>query len=297
MITRSRAAVAVMGAAVLFGTTGTSRQLLVPDAPGTSVAAVRLLVGSVGLVGWVLWRGRGSDLARLWRRPVVWIMGLAVAGYQAFFFVGTQRTGVAIAALIALGSAPFLAGLLGWALREGAPGWVWAASTAVAVVGLGLLVSGSLASGDALGMLSALAAGACYAIFTVLGVRLSREGFSGGDVLAASFSLGALVLLPAVFTSTWWLSWPGMAEALWLGIVTTTVAYLLFGLGLSVLQPGHIATLTLLEPAVATILGVVVLGEPLSTLGWIGCLLVIVALALLGMAERRTDHEPMGVPA
>jgi DME family drug/metabolite transporter len=294
MITRSRAALAVMGAAVLFGTTGTTRQLLVPDAPGTGVAAVRLLVGTIGLIGWVLWRGRGSDLVRLWRRPVVWFMGAGVAGYQAFFFVGTQRTGVAIAALIALGSAPFLAGLLGWALREGAPGWVWAGSTAIAVVGLGLLVSGSLADGDALGMLSALAAGACYAVFTVLGVRLSRQGFSGGDVLAASFSIGAVILLPALFTSTWWSSGSGIVAALWLGIVTTTVAYLLFGLGLSVLQPGHIATLTLLEPAVATILGVVVLKEPISALGWIGCLLVILALALLGMAERRSDNQPAG---
>jgi len=286
-----------MGAAVLFGTTGTTRQLLVPDAPGTGVAAVRLIVGSIGLVAWVMWRGRGSDLVRLWRRPVVWLMGAGVAGYQAFFFIGTQRTGVAVAALIALGSAPFLAGLLGWAMREGAPGWLWAASTAIAVVGLGLLVSGSLDSGDAVGMLSALAAGGCYAVFTVLGVRLSREGFNGGDVLAASFSIGAVLLLPAAVASTWWLSWPGVVAALWLGIATTTVAYLLFGLGLSVLQPGHIATLTLLEPAVATVLGVVVLGEPLSALGWIGCLLVIVALALLGMAERNSDHEPTGVTA
>ena len=297
VISRSRAALAVMGAAVLFGTTGTSRELLVPDAPGTGVAAVRLIVGSVGLVAWVLLRGRRADLLRLWRRPVVWVMGAGVAGYQAFFFIGTQRTGVAIAALIALGSAPFLSGLLGWAMREGAPGWVWAASTAIAVIGLGLLVSGSLATGDALGMLSALGAGACYAVFTVLGVRLSREGFNGGDVLASSFSIGAVLLAPAVFTSTWWWSVNGVVEALWLGLATTTAAYLLFGIGLSVLQPGHIATLTLLEPAVATILGVVVLDEPLSALGWMGCLLVIVALALLGIAERRTDHDSMGVPA
>ena len=286
-----------MAAAVLFGTTGTSRQLLVPDAPGTGVAAMRLLVGSAGLVVFVVWRGRWSELLRLWRRPVVWVMGIAVAGYQAFFFIGTQRTGVAIAALIALGSAPFLAGILGWILREGAPGWLWAASTAIAVVGLALLVSGDLATGDPIGMLSAFGAGACYAVYTVLGVRLAREGFSGSDVLAASFSVGALALVPAAVTSTWWLSVPGVLDVLWLGLVTTTIGYLLFGLGLAVLQPGHIATLTLLEPAVATVLGVVVLHEPISVLGWIGCLLVVSALALLGLAEWRSDREPTGVAA
>lgn len=288
---RPRAALAVLGAAALFGTTGTSRQLLVPGAPGTGVAAMRLIVGSVGLVAWSLWRGRGGQLIRLWRRPVVWAMGVGVAGYQAFFFIATARTGVAVAALIALGSAPFLAGLLGWALREGAPGWLWALSTAVAVTGLVLLVSGSLADGDALGMASAFAAGACYAVFTVLGVRLAREGFTGGDTLAASFTLGALFLVPAAFTSTWWLSLDGILLVLWLGIVTTTVAYLLFGVGLNALQPGHIATLTLFEPAVATVLGVVVLHEPITAIGWIGCVLVVAALALLGVVEARTDRR------
>ena len=286
-----RAALAVMAAAVLFGTTGTSRALLAPDAPGPGVAAMRLLVGSAGLVAFVVWRGHADQLRRLWRRPVIWVMGAAVAGYQAFFFIGTARAGVALAALLALGSAPFLAGMLGWAMKEGAPGWVWAASTTLAVVGLGLLMAGSLAGGDAWGMAAALAAGACYATFTVVGVGLTREGFTGSSVLSASFALGALLLLPAVFTSSWWRSPGGIGEVLWLGIATTTVAYLLFGIGLRELQPGHIATLTLLEPAVATVLGVVVLDEPLSAIGWIGCLLVVGALALLGAAENRHDQR------
>jgi DME family drug/metabolite transporter len=279
-----------MGAAVLFGTTGTVRQLLAPDAPGPGVAALRLLLGAAGLVAFVLWRGDRASLATLWRRPVIWMMGAAVAGYQAFFFIGTARTGVAVAALIALGSAPFLSGLLGWALREGAPGWTWALSTGIGVAGLGLLVAGSLSGGDAVGMLSALAAGACYAVFTVVGVGLAREGFSGSAVLASSFSLGAVLLLPAVFMSTWWLAPGGIVVVLWLGLATTTVAYLLFGVGLKVLQPGHIATLTLLEPAIATVLGVVVLGEPVAAVGWIGCLLVFGALALLGIAENRREE-------
>jgi DME family drug/metabolite transporter len=139
-------------------------------------------------------------------------------------------------------------------------------------------------------MLSALMAGACYAIFTVVGVGLAREGFTGSAVLASSFSIGAVLLVPAVFMSTWWIAPGGIVVVLWLGLATTTVAYLLFGVGLKVLQPGHIATLTLLEPAIATVLGVIVLGEPVAALGWIGCLLVFCALALLGIAENRRDE-------
>lgn len=293
MTPKAGSALAVMAAAVIFGTTGTSRALLTPDAPGPGVAAMRLLVGSVGLVAFVVWRGQSVQLRQLWRRPAIWMMGAAVAGYQAFFFIGTARVGVAVAALLALGSAPFLAGMLGWALKEGAPGWVWVASTTLAVTGLGLLMAGNLSAGDPWGMLAALVAGACYAAFTVVGVGLAREGFTGSSVLASSFSVGAIVLLPAVFMSTWWLAPAGIVEVLWLGIGTTTVAYLLFGIGLRELQPGHIATLTLLEPVVATVLGVIILDERLSTVGWVGCLLVVCGLALLGAAENRRDRLTM----
>jgi drug/metabolite transporter, DME family len=289
---KALAALAVLGAAALFGTTGTVRALLAPDAPGAGVAAMRLLVGAAGLVGFVLWRRQGALLTALWRRPVVWAMAVAVAGYQALFFMGTARTGVAVGTLISLSIAPFLAGVLGWLLREGAPGWVWAVSTVIAVLGVGLLVSGSLSTGDPVGMLLAAGAGVCYAGYTVLGVRLARDGIPPSAVLAASFSIGAVLLLPAAVSSGWWLSADGLVVVLWLGLATTTGGYLLFGLGLRELQPGHIATLNLFEPAVATILGVLLLGESLGTAGWIGCLLVIGALALLGVAEnRRPDRE------
>lgn len=287
----SRAVIAVMAAAALFGTSATSKQLLVPDAPGTSVAAMRLLVGAAGLVVFVLIQRRGSTLITLWRKPLIWAMGIAVAGYQALFFIGADRAGVAVGTLVSLALAPFLAGVLGWALREGAPGWVWAASTAIAVVGVALVSQGSLTAGDPWGLLAAAGAGACYAIYTVLGVRLSREGHPASSVLAASFSIGAVLLIPAAVTSNWWFSPTGVMEVLWLGLATTTLAYLLFGIGLAVLQPGHIATLNLFEPAVATILGVLVIGEHLGWSGWVGCALIIGALALLGLADNRDEHD------
>jgi DME family drug/metabolite transporter len=57
------------------------------------------------------------------------------------------------------------------------------------------------------------------------------------------------------------------------------------------LQPGHIATLNLLEPVVATVLAVAVLGETLGASGWVGVILVVVALAVLGIGSgaRRTS--------
>ncbi len=293
MSSTSRAMLAVLAAATLFGTSATSQALIAHDSPGPSVAAMRLLVGAAGLVAFVLWRGGASTLVALWRHQLVWLMGAAVAGYQSLFFLGAHLTGVAIGTLVSLAFAPFIAGVLGWILREGAPGWLWLVATVVAVVGVGLLVHDPNGQAHAWGIASAVGAGACYAVYTVLGVRLSQGGQPASSVLAASFSIGAVLLLPFAVTSTWWLSARGVVEVLWLGLATTTVAYLLFGVGLRALQPGHIATLNLLEPVVATVLAVAVLGETLGASGWVGVMLVVVALAVLGIGSgaRRTSSS------
>ena len=194
----SRAGVAVLGAATLFGTSASSQALLTPGAPGPSVAAMRLLVGAAGLLVIVVWRRSGTSLVTLWRSPMVWAMGVAVAGYQALFFLGANFTGVALGTLVSLAFAPFIAGVLGWLLREGAPGWVWLVSTVVAVLGVALLVRDPYGTANPAGISCAVGAGACYAMYTVLGVRLTRAGHPSTSVMASSFSIGAVVLIPFI---------------------------------------------------------------------------------------------------
>jgi drug/metabolite transporter, DME family len=292
MTAQGRAALAVVGAAALFGTSATATELLAPDAPSAAVAALRLLIGSAGLILVVWVTGHRHDLWVLWRKPIVWLMGAGVAGYQAMFFIGTSRTGVAIGTLASLALAPFLAGLLGWLLREGAPGWVWAGSTVVAIIGVAFLTLGDAGTADRLGIAAAATAGACYAVYTVLGARLARDGHRPTSVLAASFAVGAIALVPfAVSAGTWWLNASGVLYLAWLGLVATTGAYILFGIGLKVLQPGHIATLNLAEPVVATLLGVLLIGEILGAGGWIGAILVLIALAMLGILENRRPKD------
>ena len=72
MTAAARASLAVLAAAALFGTSATTIALLAPDAPGPSVAAMRLLVGSLGLVAFVLGQGHRAELlpdCRLARCP------------------------------------------------------------------------------------------------------------------------------------------------------------------------------------------------------------------------------------
>lgn len=278
----------VLVASALFGTSGTSKALLVPDAWPPSVAAVRLLFGAAGLLAYVAWRGHLREVIALWRMPMAWGMGAAVAAYQGLFFIALSRTGIAIGTLVSLASAPLIAGLLGWILREGAPGWTWLVATIVAITGLGLLTAAGSAHADTLGVLAALGAGASYSTYTVLGAKLAREGWRPSVVMAGPFTIGALALSPFLLAAGWLLTPAGLVLAAWVGLVATSLAYLLFATALPVLQPGHIATLTLIEPVVATALGVLVLGESITALGWAGCALILGALLLLGLREGRS---------
>lgn len=292
---RKTAIFSVLAASVLFSTSATSRALL--DFPGTSISvgAWRVFVGGIGLVAYALWRYGSTGLKTLIRLPTIWVMGISVLSYQVAFFIGAGRIGVAMGTLGALASAPFFAGILGWFAGTGKPTKVWYLSTALGVTGLAL-ITGVSEINDAWGFIAVFFSGVMYAIYTVFGVRLTRtHNVSGAEVLATSFGIGSVLALPVVvMTSAWVNSAANVGLVLYLGLATTTVAYILFGNGLTHLSPGTVSTLTLLEPVMATILGVFVLGEPMGLRGWLGCATIIGALAILGIVESRVVTGEIG---
>ena len=285
------AVVAVLISATLFGTTGTARIISGVEASSISIASARLLLGALGLVAISLVSGRAKSLLSLWRRPLVWLMGLGVAAYQSLFFIGTGLVGVAIGTLASLALGPLMAGLLAWLLGAKRPSGMWWMSTLIAIAGLSVLTWGGLnsdASFDFVGILAAVGAGAAYAVYTVLGSRITLPTVPATDVLAASFFLGALMLLPlgaGDFNAL--TSGSGVGLVLWLGLVATTVAYVLFGQGITHLAPGTVATLNLAEPVVATILGVIVVHETISGLSLVGCALIATSLSVLAFSTVR----------
>jgi len=126
----------------------------------------------------------------------------------------------------------------------------------------------------------ALLAGLSYAAYTVLAKQQLDAGHGPSTVMAAAFGLGGLLLVPVLLTQPlgWVAGLSGLALALYLGLVTTTLAYLLFVRGLAVLPAGPVTTLVLAEPVVATALGVAVLGERLAVVGGLGAGLILVWL-------------------
>lgn len=280
---RLQGAARVVAAGVLWGTTGTARALAPPGADPLGVGAARLAVGAAALLAAAALRGGLGSLRRSdW--PRVWLAAACVAAYQPLFFAGVARAGVAVGTLVGIGSAPVVAGLLSGLVRREWPGRRWLAATALAVAGCALLSgigSGGAPTASA-GVALAVAAGAAYAGYTVVGKELVGR-YRAEAVTARVFAAAALLLSPALaLGQREWLREPrGLAVALHLGLVATAAAYLLFTRGLAQLPAPVAATLSLSEPLTAALLGMAVLGERLTLLGWAGAAAITLGIALL----------------
>ncbi|MFN8221963.1 MAG: EamA family transporter [Gaiellales bacterium] len=283
----------VLAAAILFGTTGTAQALGPDSSTPLTVGAVRILIGGGLLAGLALATGgfRGR-----WPLRLVVVAGAGVAIYQLAFFEAVARTGVGVGAVVAIGAGPVFAGALERVFLGTAPGRVWAAATATAIAGVAVLTlgSGGTASIAADGVALALVSSLGYATYTVVAKRILHLGHTPFAVMGASFGLGAIILLPAlVFGDTRWLGSPsGLLLALYLGVLPTALAYVLFARGLRRLSAAEVTTLVLAEPIVALILGVAVLDEQLGPAGVVGSVLVLVGLLLLALGQDAPRAEP-----
>lgn len=274
----------VVCASVLFGTSGTARTFLPDGASNLTVAAMRLALGVVPLVIFAHASDRGG-----WRRPTPEVLGagLAMAAFQVLFFQSVTSNGVAVGTMVTIGSSPLLALLFERVLSGVAIGKRMF-GVVVAVSGLVLLVLGStdpVETGiSALGVLSGVGAGGCWAIYTHWSKNVMTSGWRGSMVMAQTFFVAAVVLAPFLFFGS--LEWvegvAPIATILYLGVATIAVPYLLYSVSLAVLPSATVVTLTLVEPLTAMLLGAVYLNESVGPVSWLGAAVVLYGLIRTG---------------
>ncbi|MCW2958661.1 MAG: EamA family transporter, partial [Solirubrobacterales bacterium] len=285
----------IVVAAVCFGTTGTAQALGPDEARAVAVGSGRIALGGLLLALLAVRatrsipRGAGRDPSP--GRPPLAAMVLAgacVASYQLCFFAAVEKTGVAVGTVVAIGSGPAFAGVLAWLVARENPGRRWVVATALAAAGVTLLVlGGGSASVSVLGVVLALGAGLGYASYTVIAKQLLMAGHTPEAVMGGAFGTGGLLLLPVLVATAgpWLVSAGGVALVLYLAVVPTALAYVLFARGLRHLTAGETATLTLAEPLTAAFLGAAVLGERPGGVAVAGAALVLAGL--LALAGRR----------
>ncbi len=291
---------AVSAGALLWGTTGVPVRIIT-DRTGlaaVTIGALRLVIAALALAV-VLGRGgwRRTRVAFARNRWRLIAAGTGLGAYQALYFVGIQNVGVSVSTLVSLALAPVALTAWGAIRRRRWPAPLALLTLAAAVGGLVLISLGPGAAAGAanptLGLAASFAAGLGYAATTVVNRHLAADG-EPLLLTGATSAVGALVLVPFALVAG--LRWPSDAVAsgwlVYIGVVTTVVAYGLFYLGLRTTTSETAGVLTLLEPLAAAVLAAIVLHERLTPLGVVGGALLLLAIAGLYLREPEPEVPP-----
>lgn len=298
--TRTSGIIFGVTSSVTFAASGPFAKALI-DAGFSPLQAVWLrIVGAAAiLVVLSAFTRRGSVLPQLRAaRTGVLVYGLAaVASCQALYFVAASRLPVGIAILLEF-TGPVL--VVGWVrlVRRRHVARVSAVGVLVAMLGLGCVVQiWSGVSLDTVGLAAGLGAAAGNACFFLLIDRLT--GTIDALVLTSGgMVVGALALLPlaAPWSAPWSLlgrgvalgthTAPGWLLAASLVVVSTVVSYVAGAAAIQRLSATVAAGLAYVEPAVASVIAWVALGERLGAAQILGGIVVLVGayLAQRGVA-------------
>jgi inner membrane transporter RhtA len=153
---------------------------------------------------------------------------------------------------------------------------VW---VALAAIGIALIAPWQAGNNiDTLGVAIALATGGCWAAYIVLGGRVSRV-MTGSVAVATGMSIATLTVLPFALAGRRLGSFvPRLyAAGVAVAVLSSALPFTLEMHALGALPGRTFSILMSLEPAVAALCGLVLLGEHLTTSQWLAVALVIAA--------------------
>ena len=280
---------AVLGSVTALGVgTSWAKQALFPVVGAQGTTAVR--VGLSALLMLMLWRPWRWRLSRADAQAVV-LYGAALGAMNLMFYLSLQTLPFCLAVAIEF-AVPLAVAI--WSSRR-AVDFVW---VALAIVGLALLLplvlSGSTL--DPLGVLYAVGAAVFWALYIVFGKRAGH--LHAGQSVSLGLLVAALVVLPV-----------GVAHA---GAALLAPSVLLVGVAVAAISSALPISLEMMalkrlpkeafgimismEPAVAALLALALLGERLDTVQWlaIGC---IVAASMGSAATARRLPAVQAQPA
>src|SRR5690606_3940700 len=257
-------------AMISMQSSGSFAKYLFGQFPILTVSAMRLLLGALIL----------ALIFKIWQisfKQVKWAAilsyGLALAGMNMLFYLAIDRLPLGIAV-----SFEFI-GPLSVALfyaRQKAD-FIW---VGLAVVGLILLFPFHQAAEplDPLGIILALGAGACWAVYIVAGQKPS--GVSGNHTVCLGMFVAMLLVMPiALFAGMPTQAFePGnLIYFIILAVLASVLPFSLEMIALRNITALSVGTLMSLEPAIAALSGFVFLGESLLWNQWLALATIITA--------------------
>jgi len=274
---------------VVYATSYVATRLTLDDVPPATLGLLRLAIGSLVLVPLARRARAVAGLSGAERWSVAW---MGILGFGAAFALshwGIARSTATNAALLIIVEPVSLVLLspliLGERLdRRGSVGAVLALAGVLLVVVNGIPgITRELAPywrGDLLLVLSGLA----YASYTLLG-RAVLTRHPALPITARSIVWGTVSLLPLAgaewqqgLRPVW--SPSAVAGTLYLAVVITALAYLLWNYALERVEAPRAAVFLCVQPIVGALLGAALLGEPVTVFTTAGGILIVAGVIL-----------------
>ncbi|MBC1223775.1 EamA family transporter [Nostoc sp. UCD121] len=278
-------------APAIWGTTYiVATELLPPNHP-LLVAALRSLPIGILLTASLQQLPKG-----IWWWRIFLLGGLNIGIFQALLFVAAYRLPGGVAAT-AGAIQPLLVVIFSWLLLGDKPSKCSIIAAITGFIGVGLLVLSPAARLDWIGIGAAIAGAVTMGLGTTLTKRWKRP-VSLLVFTAWQLAIGGMILLPialVVEKPLTNLSVTNLLGFVYLGLVGTGLAYMLWFRGIERLKATAVSSLGLMSPLVATLMGFLVLHQTLMPIQLIGAAIVLVSV-LVGqqtnrLGDRSTTHK------
>jgi drug/metabolite transporter (DMT)-like permease len=296
---RSTIVLAVLVVVILWAFNFIAGKIALRTLPSEAVASFRVFLGAVAMLPAYLicsrtaafadameTRARGFHARDIWTFFYLGFFGVVIN--QMCFAIGLNHTSVSHGAVI-VGMAPVYTLALAVIFRLEKATLRKLFGIALAFAGIAVLAAqngmtrrSSSVLGDAIMMAGAIG----FAVYSVLGKRVAAR-YDALTMTAFNHFTGAIVVLPvvlyqahALLIDAHWrqIPWQSWTSVIYMAVFSSAVAYVLYFWLLKYLHASQLAAFTYLLPVIATILGIVLLGERGSAMELVGG-----ALALAGV--------------
>jgi drug/metabolite transporter (DMT)-like permease len=218
--------------------------------------ALVLIAFSSGSSTYALKHVASNEVALLNASMALWIAGLGALGAQGQKLSLPSMIGLCLGfvgvALLVWPSGTGLTPQVGWQLLVLFAAFVWAGGTVV---------------------------------YRNTSLLIGTIAFNAAIMLVGSTMLGVAGIVAGELPHWHW-EWRGMLAILFLGVFASAVTYSAFTWLMKNARTDHVSTFAYVNPAIATVLGWVVLGETLSPQQMLGMLVVLAGVVLVTMPHR-----------
>lgn len=269
-------------------------KVAVEDLTPPVIIFLRVAIAAAVLIPIAWKKGYLSELAGHWK----WIFGFAIieiAGpFGALTFaeirLSSSMTGLLIAAV------PIVSAIFAWRLGlDDRVTGTRVVGLGVGILGVAALVGLDVSGGDLLSVAALIITVVGYALGPII-VAQKLGGVPALGAIAMAMLINTIIYAPFAVATWPTASVPSItwAAVIVLGLVCTALAFILFFALVAEVGPSRTTVITYVNPAVAVVLGVLVLSEPITLGLVIGFPLILIGSYLATRKAPAFEGEPMG---